>query len=466
MIFSEARFIVFFAVVFGLHWALRSQRARKTWLLVASYAFYAAWDVRFLALIVASTVVDFAAGRAMARSNERSTRRLWMAASLVCNLGLLGFFKYYDFFAESAVAFSTWLGLPLDLALLQVVLPVGISFYTFQTLSYTIDVYRNKLPPTRSPLDFALFVAFFPQLVAGPIVRASTFLPQLVRPVRFADVRVRACLLLFLVGWVKKACLSDQVAVVVDPIFAAPASHAAADLWLGAVLYAVQIYGDFSGYSDMAIATAGLLGYALPVNFAAPYLATSVRDFWRRWHISLSTWFRDYLFIPLGGSRVGPGRTALNLLVVFTLCGLWHGAAWTFVIWGLFHGVFLGLERRLDVGRLPGVVARSYTLLVVLVGWVLFRAESLDGALEYLAGMAGAGSAASAGVDLRWWLLVAGTLALQWMLSAARRRADDPLALPRVPLPDIAFAFAYGVVVALLLPWAATGYRPFIYFQF
>jgi len=462
MIFTELRFLLFFAVAFAVTWSLRGNTTRKAWLLACSYAFYAGWDWRFLALLWVSTGVDFAAGRLFAREPSPRVRRLGLAASLVSNLGILGLFKYYNFFVESAVDFTGWLGLPLPATTLEIVLPLGISFYTFQTLSYTIDVYRRRLAPTDSLLDFALFVAFFPQLVAGPIVRASEFLPQLTRARRFADVAVRAQLVLFLVGFVKKACVADGIAEVIDPVFADPAAYATATQWLASVLYSIQIYCDFSGYTDMALASAGLLGYELTENFRAPYLALGVRDFWRRWHISLSTWFRDYVYIPLGGDRVSSWRVARNLWAVFLLCGLWHGASWTFVLWGAWHGLFLVIERRVPAERLGAPLGHLYTLLVVVLGFVVFRSADLATAAVLLKGLLdpGAWTAAGEAVDPRWWLLVIAFAATHAWLAAR------PLEDRSAAVSDWIFAPAYGAAVALVLPWAAVGYQPFIYFQF
>jgi alginate O-acetyltransferase complex protein AlgI len=465
MLFTEFRFLIFFVVAFTVYWALRWNGARKWWLLVNSYVFYAGWDWRFLGLLMFSTGIDFVVANIMAARPTQAEKRPWLVASLVAQLALLGFFKYYNFFVESAAAFSTWLGLPVEPQVLSIVLPVGISFYTFQSMSYTIDVYRGELPATKSLLDFALFVAFFPQLVAGPIVRASQFLHQLADKKRFADVDARAALALFLIGYVKKACISDHIAAVVDPIFGDPAAYGSFDLWLGVTLYAIQIYCDFSGYSDMAIATAALLGYRLVLNFDAPYLSLSIREFWRRWHISLSTWFRDYLFVPLGGSRGSSARTGFNLLMVFFLCGLWHGASWNFVLFGLFHGTFLVIERGVPVERLPRALGHAYCWLVHLTGWAIFRPQGMDASASFLAGMFGLPRDASAApglpIDPRWWLLPIGFMAIQ----ALRVRAGlDERAADRVQ-PAL-FALAYGAAVALVLPWAAAEYTPFIYFQF
>jgi alginate O-acetyltransferase complex protein AlgI len=476
MLFVEARFLLFFLAAFLVHWALRGNRSRKLWLLACSYAFYGAWDWRFLFLILASTVIDFAVGLRLPRATTSRRRRLWLAASLTANLSILGFFKYAGFFATSGAAFLNAIGLPCSAPTLSIILPVGISFFTFQTMSYTIDVYRGLLEPRRGVggfFDFALFVSFFPQLVAGPIVRAIHFLPQLDGRRLFASVPVRAALTLFLLGFIKKACIADQVAAVVDSVFSQAGTPGLLDHWLATCLYTIQIYCDFSGYSDMAIATAALLGYGLPENFAFPYLARNITVFWRRWHISLSTWFRDYLYIPLGGNRSKQGRTLANLLLVFFLCGLWHGAAWNFVLWGLYHGAFLVLERlgrgssageRLGarLARLPAPLASLYTLLVVMVGWVLFRAESLGDVGRFLAALVGARGTdtVTAVAHPAWWLLVAGFALVHW------RMADGRVKQRIEQLDPIPFGVLFGISTAIALAFTATGHVPFIYFQF
>jgi len=460
MLFTEFRFVAFFLSIFAVHWLLPSNRARKLWLLAASWSFYAAWDWRFLSLIAASTLIDYSVGRGLERAPAQGRRRVLLAASLVGNLGILGFFKYYNFFAASAAEFTAWLGLGLPLATLEIVLPLGISFYTFQTLSYTIDVYRREMEPSRSLTDFALFVSFFPQLVAGPIVRAKDFLPQLSATRRLADIGLRVPLARFLVGFVKKACIADQIAVVIDPVFADPALFDASTLWLASLLYSLQIYCDFSGYSDMAIACAALLGYHLPENFGFPYLATTIQEFWRRWHVTLTTWFRDYLYIPLGGNRVGPVRLAVNLSTVFLLCGLWHGAAWTFVVWGIYHGFFLSFERFVPVRRLPPWLGHVYVLLVVSCGFVVFRSVDLPAAGIFLAGLVPGGTEGILAIDAGWWALL---VAFGLVHVALSRWSFE---VPVVRAPGWAFAGAYGALVALALPWAAGQYEPFIYFQF
>ncbi|MDG2308334.1 MAG: MBOAT family O-acyltransferase [Candidatus Binatia bacterium] len=460
MVFTEFRFAAFFLAIFAVHWLLPGNRSRKLWLLAASYSFYAAWNWRFLSLIVASTLIDYSVGRGLERSTELSRRRGLLAVSLVGNLGILGFFKYYNFFATSAAEFTSWLGLGLPLQALEVVLPLGISFYTFQTLSYTVDVYRGRLQPTRSLADFALFVSFFPQLVAGPIVRAIDFLPQLAKTRRLADVGFRTPLMRFLLGYVKKACIADQIAAAIDPVFANPAAYDTVSLWLSSLLYSLQIYCDFSGYSDMAIATAAMVGYHLPENFGFPYLAKTIQEFWRRWHITLTTWFRDYLYIPLGGNRTGSVRLAINLCTVFLLCGLWHGAAWTFVVWGIYHGVFLTLERLVPLKRLPPLLGHVYVLLVVSCGFVIFRSADLPAAGVFLSGLIPGGDAGRFAVWSGWWVVLLSF----GLVHAALSRW--PLETPVARLPAGVFALGYGVLVAVLLPWAANEYEPFIYFQF
>ncbi|MCZ6783179.1 MAG: MBOAT family protein [Proteobacteria bacterium] len=466
MLFTEARFLLFFAMVFSAYWALRRNDLRKHLLLAASYIFYSAWDWRFLFLILGSTAINFFAVRIMTSPEPPLSRRFWLWLGLAANLTTLGFFKYFDFFVESASGLLDWLGLSVPARTLHVVLPVGISFYTFQSMSYTVDVYRGRLAPTRSFADFALFVSFFPQLVAGPIVRASTFLPQLERARSFASVEVRRCLALFLLGFFKKACVADQLAVAVDPVFASPERFAPASKWLAACLYHIQIYCDFSGYTDMALATAGLLGYRLTRNFDFPYLARSMREFWRRWHISLSSWFRDYLYVPLGGNRVPRAHMFLNLWIVFLLCGLWHGAAWNFVLWGALHGSLLAVERWgggrwLDAAPRP--LQHLYVSVAVLLAWVVFRSPDLASGLTFLAGMFRFHGWASEAPET----LSAAWAALALALAGAHVAAARWRPLARVEsLPDWGFALAYGGAVAMVLPWVVTGHNPFIYFQF
>lgn len=457
MIFSELRFLAFFGLVFLVHWGLGSARARKLWLLAASYAFYAAWDWRFLGLILLSTAVDFVAGAGVERGTHR---RAWLALSLGVNLGLLGFFKYFNFFVESAASLGQLLGLQVNDHTLAIILPVGISFYTFQTLSYTIDIYRGRLEATKSPLDFALFVAFFPQLVAGPIVRAVDFLPQLKTQRSFERVDVRAALLIFLFGFIKKTCVADHLSVAVDEIWRDPGSFSVGSHWLGAVLYQIQLYCDFSGYSEMAIGSAALLGYRLPVNFAFPYFARSLAGLWRRWHITMTGWFRDYIYFPLGGSRLGSARTLGNILLVFLVTGIWHGAGWTFVLFGLLQGALVVVERSV-LGSSEERLSRVFVLWangIWVVSLILFRAPSLAQAGSYYEGLVS--SSGTHVLSSAWLVLIVGFFLVHALMRTGR--IDRGLRA----LSPATFAVALGILVALILPFAAGNVQPFVYFQF
>ncbi len=466
MLFTELRFLPFFLLVFGVHWLLRSHGARKLWLLAASYAFYAFCGWKLLGLILASTVVDYVVGLRLVRPGAR--RRFWVTVSVGFNLGLLAVFKYLGFFVESVAEVLRWGGFELHLPTLAIVLPVGISFYTFQTLSYSLDVYAGRLAPTRKLLDLALFVAFFPQLVAGPIVRAADFLPQLSVPRFFARVEVRAALTLLFFGFVKKACISDNLAPLVDAVYAAPERFDALSVWLATLAYATQIYCDFSGYSDMAIACAALLGYRLRLNFYFPYFAGDITDFWRRWHISLSSWLRDYLYIPLGGSRGTAFARYRNLLVTMLLGGLWHGAAWTFVVWGGLHGLALIVHRlwrsssiaRGMLGRAVSAAGPLLTFLFVCLCWIFFRAQSFEDALTLTRAFV-LWDAAGDAVHARALLWVLPLLLVGHVL--ARRRVFAP-AWER--LPAWGFGAGYGLLVAVALAFVATDPQPFIYFRF
>lgn len=466
MIFTEYRFLFFFALVFAVRWLLRDLRWQKLWLLLCSYVFYAAWDWRFLSLIWISTLVDYLVGIRLGDSADPVVRKRWITLSVVINLGILGVFKYFNFFAGTLVSVLGFLGLPVSFHVLKIVLPVGISFYTFQTMSYSLDVYRGSLKPTRNLLDLALFVGFFPQLVAGPIVRASAFLPQLRVSARLRDVDFRSSLVLFLSGFFKKACVSDNISPFVDRFFASPDEFNALSAWVATLLYAAQIYCDFSGYSEMAIATARMLGYDLGDNFNFPYFATSIRDFWRRWHISLSTWLRDYLYISLGGSRGSRLFTLRNLMLTMLLGGLWHGASWNFVIWGGLHGAALVLHRLWEpMGRkLPrfvgGVLGFALTFWWVNLAWVFFRAPSLGQAWSISRSFvffrdAGADSL---GPGLLWLLTGLAALHIAGFLSHRGMWWRD--------LPGWAFAAGYGLLVAVALALTHPSAQPFIYFQF
>jgi alginate O-acetyltransferase complex protein AlgI len=397
MLFNSFTFLIFLPLVFILYWSFKSHhRIQNIILLLASYLFYAWWDYRFLGLIIASTLVDYGVGLAMGKTESKIKRNYLLYISLVFNLGLLGFFKYFNFFIDSFVDLSTSIGLSANYSTLQIILPVGISFYTFQTLSYTLDIFRKDIMPTKSLLSFGVYVAFFPQLVAGPIERAKTLLPQFLKQRQFNYNEAVSGVKLIILGLFKKVVIADNCAFFVDQIFTDPNAFHSGELWVGAILFSFQIYGDFSGYSDIAIGTARLFNIKLMTNFKYPYFSKNLADFWHRWHISLSTWFRDYVYIPLGGSRGNRLTQIRNVIIVFLVSGFWHGANWTFIIWGAIHAllflplIFIGSKykvikrNRISIKNLLQIVV---TFTIVTLAWVFFRAESVADASHYILGM-------------------------------------------------------------------------------
>ena len=447
----------------------RNQPAIRWGLLLASMVFYGAWYPPFLPLLLASALVDFAAGRQISRARSQRQKRAWLTLSLITNLGLLGFFKYAGFLAGTlSDAFGTDIG-----SSFEPILPIGISFYTFQSMSYTIDVYRGRLDATNSLRDFVLFVSFFPQLVAGPIVRASEFLPQLGGEIRLRAAHLGPAAWLFIVGLFKKLVIAGHLGPIVDRHFdpGRVSSLSIEEAWIGVFAFAGQIYGDFSGYTDMARGCARVFGFELPVNFRLPYLARGFSEFWNRWHISLSHWLRDYLYIPLGGNRHGRLRTIRNLLLTMLLGGLWHGAAWTFVAWGLLHGIYLIGERIVRAGldtapRLRAIVhenvlaqalAWAVTFGLTMIAWVPFRATDLPHALAYVGQLFAAPSGGLAGRGLTYFVLpVLGHL--------------GPVLACRILGERIMEDARLRFVTALVLLWCilSLGGRggDFIYFQF
>jgi len=392
MLFNSYEFLfLFLPVVLLGYYLLVPKGARLGWLTLLSYFFYGWWDWRFCSLMLISTLIDYQAGKHIGASDDRIVRRRWLILSMVSNLSLLGFFKYFDLAAQSVNQLTALFGLDAPIPLLHVVLPVGISFYTFQSMSYSIDIYLGAAKPARSIWSFACYVALFPQLIAGPIVRYRDLADQLVARTHTWS-KAALGINFFIVGLAKKVILADGVALLAPRAFDA-ATPDLVSAWAGTLGYAMQIYFDFSGYSDMAVGLGLMLGFRLPQNFNSPYKAVSITDFWRRWHITLSSWLRDYLYIPLGGNRLGPLRTYVNLFITMLLGGLWHGANWTFVVWGGYHGLLLALERLLGKRGwwvwAPVALQRVFTFLLVLVGWVFFRAESVSQAVAVLKGMAG-----------------------------------------------------------------------------
>ncbi|MGE0612908.1 MAG: MBOAT family protein, partial [Hyphomicrobiales bacterium] len=479
--------------VFGIGWELRNrEELRKVFLLGASYFFYGYWDWRFTALLAASSLINYAAGRFISMTADDRQRRLLVGGAVALNLVILGFFKYYGFFLDSLAEMLARAGLERDLPFMEIILPVGISFFTFQGISYVVDVYRKDVEAARSPLDIFLYISFFPQLVAGPIVRAADFLPQLKQKPRLDTPMISLGIVLILLGLFKKMVVANYLATnLVDTAFFDPSAFAGPDLALAVYGYAIQIYCDFSGYSDIAIGVAALLGYRFKWNFDQPYRAASLKEFWRRWHISLSEWLRDYLYKPIGGSRGGGLLTYRNLALTMLLGGIWHGAAWTFVAWGAIHGGALAIERMIMslrtapamavaaagyggggtvslagagegggqmLGRVLGVLV---TFHIVCLAWIFFRAENFDLAMAYLRGL---GDWTGEAQLVTPFLLTLVLLSLAahftprgWVTQAAARlETAGPVAL----------GLLLGFGILLIEAVAPEGVAPFIYFQF
>ncbi|WCO02535.1 MBOAT family O-acyltransferase [Psychroserpens ponticola] len=395
MLFNSLDFAIFLPIVFILYWFLfkKSIRLQNLLIVLASYVFYAWWDWRFLSLIIFSSLLDYFVANLLKDEQRNFKRKVFVSISVFFNLGLLGVFKYCNFFVDSWIAAWESLGISMQASTLNIILPVGISFYTFQTLSYTIDVYRKKIEPTQHLLQFMAYVAFFPQLVAGPIERATQLLPQFQKARVFNSDFAMSGVYLIIWGLFKKVVVADNCAFFVNQIFNSPGDCSSIELLVGAILFGFQIYGDFSGYSDIAIGVARLFGFSLMTNFVFPYFSRDIAEFWRRWHISLSTWFRDYLYIPLGGSRGKRYTQIRNVMIVFLVSGFWHGANWTFIVWGLIHGLlFLPLllsksnrnhitKTRIVLKQLPKIVL---TFMLVTFAWVFFRADSIHMAYDYI----------------------------------------------------------------------------------
>lgn len=468
MVFSSLAFLtVFLPAVFALHGLMPGMTAKNALLLVASLLFYSYGEPVYVLLMIASTLFNWGLGLAVGPG--RRHRRLAMVLAVLCNLGLLGVFKYADMFVGAADGLLG-LGLPLP----GLGLPVGISFFTFQALSYVVDVYRGEVEPERNYAVVLLYISFFPQLIAGPIVKYHDIAREL-RDRRATVDDVAVGLRRFCVGLAKKVMVANAMAAAADHYFgAAPADLNAVAAWVGAVAYMLQIYFDFSGYSDMAIGLGRMFGFHFKENFNYPYVSTSIQEFWRRWHISLSTWFKEYLYIPLGGNRKGTGRTMVNKLTVFLLCGLWHGASWTFVLWGLVHGLFLMMERVVPVRRLPKALGHIYCLLVVCLAFVLFRADTVAQAGTYLANMFCAWDFTAASMVVLMAPLTPvflASLVLALVFSApVTRRVEEAAAAQGDGVRAWTRALSYVGSVLLVLVCVTTlssgAYNPFIYFRF
>ena len=494
MLFNSLQFLLFFPVVAGLYFAW-PRRWRWALLLVASYYFYMCWKPEYVLLILASTVVDYCSGLKMSEAPDKRSRRPWLLLSLSANLGLLFAFKYWNFFADSTRDLLGTLNIFADIPEFSALLPVGISFYTFQTLSYSIDIYRGQLKPERHFGRFALFVSFFPQLVAGPIERASRLLPQFRLEQNFDYERLSSGLRQMIWGMFKKVVVADRLAVYVDAVYSDPGAHQGLPLIAATYFFAFQIYCDFSGYSDIAIGAARVLGFDLMENFRRPYLARTLSDFWRRWHISLSTWFRDYVYIPLGGNRASTARWYGNLAVTFLVSGLWHGANWTFVAWGALHGGYLifaivtsaARERLFSSLGLPESSRSRAALDIVvtfhlaLVAWVFFRADSLGDALlvfqQSIEGLSfqlapilggdvrAAYQAAVIAVGVPKSEFALGILGLLFVAAVDFVQERGGLRLPQGSTRLLRFAW-YDLLILLIILLGAFGQQQFIYFQF
>ncbi|WP_394906966.1 MBOAT family O-acyltransferase [uncultured Mesonia sp.] len=476
MLFNSIDFAVFLPIVFALYWLLRKHlRAQNVLIALASYVFYGWWDWRFLFLILFSTLVDFFVGLQLEKSEHPQRRKLFLYLSLGVNLGLLGFFKYYNFFIDNFNQAFSFFGSEVSFRGLEIILPVGISFYTFQTLSYTIDIYRRKLPATRNFIAFAAFVSFFPQLVAGPIERATQLLPQFFKPRKFDFDKAKDGVMLIIWGLFKKIVIADNAAQYVNDIFQNHETYSGTTLLLGGVYFAFQIYGDFSGYSDIAIGLSRLFGFDLMRNFAYPYFSRDIAEFWRRWHISLSTWFRDYLYIPLGGSRGSTGMQVRNTFIIFVVSGFWHGANWTFIVWGALNALyFLPLlltkrnRKNMDIaGQHNKVVLLKelgqilLTFGLTVIAWVFFRADSVSQAVTFLNGMFTQGL----GIDRleieRFSFEILPLIALLLLIEWYNRHYEHPLKTGRF------LYFKALFLIFMILVWGSfSDMQEFIYFQF
>ena len=472
MLFNSIEFALFLPIVFGVYWLIGGTRikSQNLFLLLASYVFYGWWDYRFLALIAFSSIIDFIVGQQLSKSEKKSSRKKWLALSLIANLGLLGFFKYYNFFVDNFIEAFSFFGKTPDVSTLSIILPVGISFYTFQTLSYTIDIYRKQLESTKNFVGFLTYVSFFPQLVAGPIERARNLLPQFFTKRNFSYEQGRDGLRQILWGLFKKIVIADTCAIFATEIFSNHTEYGSVTLLIGALCFTFQIYGDFSGYSDIAIGTAKLFGFKLRTNFRYPYFSRDIAEFWRRWHISLSSWFRDYLYIPLGGSDGTFQRTIINVFIIFLVSGFWHGANWTFVAWGGLNALFIApiflLKRnRNNLDNVdnfwPGW--RNFfnillTFSLTTLAWVFFRAENLPHAFEYISGIFSFKGGKPYGGD--YLPLAAIMLIWEWVMRKRDFGLDFTDKIPRW----LRWVLYYLIIWLILYFFGEE--KEFIYFQF
>ena len=473
MLFNSSTFIIFFIFVYSAYVLLKKNcRWQNYLLLVSSYVFYGWWNWKFLGLLLLSTAIDFFIGKKIDYASNKKTRKIFLALSIAANLIILGFFKYFNFFSESFISLMNAVGLQADAITLKIILPVGISFYTFQTMSYTIDIYRNKIKHCDNFIDFAIFVSFFPQLVAGPIERAANLLPQIRKPRIMKAEQIYAASFLLIWGYLKKIVIADNVGPVSDKIFDNYADFFGADLLLGVIAFSIQIYCDFSAYSDIARGISKLMGFELMINFKLPYFAINPRDFWNRWHISLSSWLRDYLYIPLGGNKKGLKNTYANLFLTMSIGGLWHGAAWNFVIWGAFHGIILIAHRifeRLSNNFFPVLEKNNHmtiTLKIItmffltLTGWMIFRSSSTAEIVHFIRNF---GFYFSDTTLNSFFIIVFYSLPL-FIVQLIQYLKKDLLFITKLPVPAV--AFTYAVMLIWIFTFGSRKSVEFIYFQF
>ncbi len=480
MLFNSIDFAIFLPIVFVLYWFVvnKNLRLQNALIILASYIFYGWWDYRFLSLIVFSSFLDYSIGLGLNKYEDRKTRKLLLILSLCVNLGFLGFFKYYNFFLDSFIDAFSLFGKKIDVQGLNIILPVGISFYTFQTLSYTIDVYKRKLEPTKDIISFLAFVSFFPQLVAGPIERASNLLPQFYKHRKFVYSQAIDGMRQILWGLFKKVVVADNCATFANQIFDNYSENSASTLAFGALFFTFQIYGDFSGYSDIAIGTSRLFGFNLMRNFAFPYFSRDIAEFWRRWHISLSTWFRDYLYIPLGGSRGGTSMKIRNTFIIFIVSGFWHGANWTFIIWGALNALYflpimLLKKNRINTnnvaeGRLfPSFTEFRqivFTFVLTVIAWVFFRAPSVTDAFLYLKRLFSK-TIFDIPDDFNTWLITLAFVLTLVFVEWLQRDKEHALELQNSNISR-SFRWSLYVIIFFAIFWYGGSQQDFIYFQF
>lgn len=474
MHFCSLVYVLFFTLLFSAYWLIPSKNLRNYLLLAASFYFYASWNSWLAILVVASSTFDFALALNIENQQSVLKRKVLLAISITANLSLLCYFKYVNFFLDSIKETLLSFGMETHFPILSVILPVGISFYTFEAISYMVDVYQKKINAERNLASFLLFILFFPHLVAGPIVRSRDFLPQIKRNKKWNWLRIHLGLQLILMGLFKKLIIADRMAFYADPVFADPEHFRQGALWIAMIAYALQIYGDFSGYTDMAIGFAHMLGFKLTKNFNMPYLAENISDFWRRWHISLSTWLRDYLFIPLGGSRGSIALTSRNLFITMTIGGLWHGASWNFVIWGMIHGVLL-IGHKIFVtwvkpfeiinNLLQSTIGKAFrivlTFVCVSIAWIFFRAKNLNDALIFIKGLFIPQFGKPEPMNANGLILIVVFIALAHTLGTNKIWQS---LLQKIPAPLL--GMAYSLFLSFCFFLAPPLGKPFIYFQF